>query len=88
MADQLQHWHDVIGALGLILLAASYMSADLRRFRVFSIAAFVVGAIYFLLVPEGSNWVGVGAMALYAVINLVLFTRAMRAKRQAQPAPK
>jgi membrane protein implicated in regulation of membrane protease activity len=88
MVEQLQHWHDVIGALGLILLAASYMSADLRRFRMFSIAAFVAGALYFLLVPEGSNWVGVGAMVVYAAINLILFARAVKAKRQAQPAAK
>jgi membrane protein implicated in regulation of membrane protease activity len=88
MDDAAQHWHDVIGALGLILLAASYMSADLRRFRLLSVAAFVVGAIYFILVPEGSNWVGVGAMVIYAVINLVLFTRAAKARRAAQSAPK
>jgi len=88
MDDALQHWHDVIGALGLILLAASYMSADLRRFRLISMAAFIVGAIYFILVPSGSNWVGVGAMAIYAVINLVLFARATAAKRQAQSAQK
>ena len=88
MDDALQHWHDVIGALGLILLAAAYMSADLRRFRLLSIGAFVVGAIYFILVPEGSNWVGVGAMAIYGVINLVLFARGAAAKRQVQSAQK
>ncbi len=87
MADNVaQHWHDIIGALGLILLAASYMSADLRRFRMLSISAFVVGAIYFILVPEGSNWVGVIAMAIYAAINVFLFARTRRAKSQAQPS--
>lgn len=86
--DALQHWHDAIGVLGLALLAASYMSSDLKKFRLFSVAAFVVGALYFILVPEGSNWVGVGAMAIYAVINLVLFSRAAKAKRLGQAAPK
>jgi membrane protein implicated in regulation of membrane protease activity len=85
MTDQaLQHWHDAIGVLGLALLAASYMSADMKNFRLISVAAFVVGAIYFILVPEGSNWVGVIAMAIYGAINLVLFQRA-RIKRSVQP---
>ena len=77
--NELQHWHDAIGVLGLALLAASYLSQDFRNFRLLSIGAFAVGAIYFILVPEGSNWVGVLAMAVYGVINLVLFARARRA---------
>jgi membrane protein implicated in regulation of membrane protease activity len=81
MTDEaLQHWHDAIGVLGLALLAASYMSADMRNFRLISVAAFVVGAIYFILVPAGSNWVGVIAMAVYGAINLVLFARARKAR--------
>jgi membrane protein implicated in regulation of membrane protease activity len=76
----LQHWHDAIGVLGLALLAASYLSQDMKAFRLWSVGAFAVGAIYFILVPEGSNWVGVLAMAVYGVINLVLFARARRAK--------
>jgi membrane protein implicated in regulation of membrane protease activity len=76
--DALQHWHDLIGVLGLSLLAASYLSPDMRSFRLWSIGAFAVGAIYFILVPEGSNWVGVLAMGVYGVINLVLFARARR----------
>jgi membrane protein implicated in regulation of membrane protease activity len=88
MDDVAQHWHDIIGALGLLLLAASYMSSDLSRFRMFSISAFVVGAIYFILVPEGSNWVGVIAMAIYAAINLVLFARARRNKGEVRSATK
>jgi len=51
-------------------------------------AAFIVGAVYVILVPEGSNWVGVGAMAIYAAINLVLFARTTAAKRQAQSPQK
>jgi membrane protein implicated in regulation of membrane protease activity len=77
--DALQHWHDAIGVLGLALLAASYLSADMRAFRLLSVGAFAVGAIYFILVPEGSNWVGVLAMAVYGAINLVLFARARKA---------
>jgi membrane protein implicated in regulation of membrane protease activity len=80
----LQHWHDAIGVLGLALLAASYMSADTRAFRLWSVGAFAVGAIYFILVPEGSNWVGVLAMAVYGAINLVLFARTRRAKAEAK----
>ena len=79
-SDALQHWHDAIGVLGLALLAASYLSQDMKAFRLWSVGAFAVGAIYFILVPEGSNWVGVLAMAVYGVINLVLFARARRAK--------
>ena len=78
--DVLQHWHDAIGVLGLALLAASYLSADMRAFRLLSVGAFAVGAIYFILVPEGSNWVGVLAMAVYGAINLVLFARARKAR--------
>jgi membrane protein implicated in regulation of membrane protease activity len=85
-SDALQHWHDAIGVLGLALLAASYMSQDMRAFRLWSVGAFAVGAIYFILVPEGSNWVGVLAMAVYGVINLVLFARARRAKAAAGKA--
>ena len=85
MTDEaLQHWHDAIGVLGLALLAASYLSPDMRKFRLLSVAAFAVGAIYFILVPEGSNWVGVIAMGIYGVINLILFARA-RANRAGQP---
>lgn len=79
-SDALQHWHDAVGMLGLALLAASYFSKDMRAFHLWSISAFAVGAMYFLLVPEGSNWVGVLAMAVYGAINLVLFTRARRTK--------
>jgi len=78
--DVLQHWHDAIGVLGLALLAASYLSKEMKAFRLWSVGAFAVGAIYFILVPEGSNWVGVLAMAVYGVINLVLFARARKAK--------
>jgi membrane protein implicated in regulation of membrane protease activity len=86
-SDPLQHWHDAIGVLGLALLAASYLSKDMRAFRLWSIGAFAIGAIYFILVPEGSNWVGVLAMAVYGAINLVLFARARRAtKAQAADA--
>jgi membrane protein implicated in regulation of membrane protease activity len=84
--DPLQHWHDAIGVLGLALLAASYLSVDMRAFRLWSVGAFAVGAIYFILVPEGSNWVGVLAMAVYGAINLVLFARARRAKAEAKKA--
>ncbi len=83
----LQNWHDVIGVLGLALLAASYLSSDMKQFRLLSIGAFAVGAIYFILVPEGSNWVGVLAMAVYGAINLVLFTRARR-RSDAEKAAK
>ncbi|HVO03036.1 MAG TPA: hypothetical protein VMT54_12585 [Candidatus Cybelea sp.] len=85
--DVLQHWHDAIGVLGLTLLAASYLSADMRAFRLWSIGAFAVGAIYFILVPEGSNWVGVLAMAVYGTINLILFARARRAGKEVKAAP-
>ena len=88
-SNPLQHWHDAIGVLGLALLAASYLSKDLRAFRLWSVGAFAIGAIYFILVPEGSNWVGVLAMAVYGVINLVLFGRARRtqaALKKAQAA--
>lgn len=77
--NALQHWHDAIGVLGLALLAASYFSKDMRAFRLWSIGVFAVGAVYFILVPEGSNWVGVLAMAVYGCLNLVLFARARRA---------
>jgi membrane protein implicated in regulation of membrane protease activity len=87
MADgALQHWHDIIGVLGLALLAASYLSADMRAFRLWSVGAFAVGALYFILVPDGSNWVGVLAMAVYGAINLVLFGRARRAEAAAKKA--
>jgi membrane protein implicated in regulation of membrane protease activity len=76
--DILQHWHDAVGVLGLALLAASYLSPDMRRFRLWSVGAFAVGAIYFILVPEGSNWVGVLAMAVYGGLNLILFARARK----------
>ena len=85
-SNPLQHWHDAIGVLGLALLAASYLSADMRAFRLWSVGAFAVGAIYFILVPEGSNWVGVLAMAVYGVINLVLFARARKAQAAAKKA--
>jgi hypothetical protein len=85
-SEALQHWHDAIGVLGLALLAASYMSSDLRAFRLWSVGAFAVGAIYFILVPEGSNWVGVLAMAVYGAINLVLFARARKAQAAAKKA--
>jgi len=84
--EVLQHWHDVVGLLGLALLAASYLSPDMRAFRLWSIGAFAVGAIYFILVPAGSNWVGVLAMAVYGAINLVLFTRARRAEAATKKA--
>ena len=87
-AEALQHWHDAIGLLGLTLLAASYLSADMRAFRLWSIGAFAVGAIYFILVPAGSNWVGVLAMAVYGAINLILFTRARRAEAATKSAKK
>jgi membrane protein implicated in regulation of membrane protease activity len=80
----LQHWHDAVGVLGLALLAASYLSSDMRKFRLWSIGAFAVGAIYFILVPEGSNWVGVLAMAVYGVMNLLLFARARKAQAAAK----
>ena len=82
--DPLQHWHDAIGVLGLALLAASYLSKDMKAFRLWSIGAFAIGAIYFIMVPEGSNWVGVLAMAVYGAINLVLFARARREKQAAK----
>jgi membrane protein implicated in regulation of membrane protease activity len=85
-SNPLQHWHDAVGVLGLALLAASYFSKDMRGFRLWSIGAFAVGAIYFILVPEGSNWVGVLAMAVYGVINLVLFARARKAQAAAKKA--
>ena len=85
-SNPLQHWHDAVGVLGLALLAASYLSKEMRAFRLWSIGAFAVGAIYFILVPEGSNWVGVLAMAVYGAINLVLFGRARRAKIDAKKA--
>ena len=84
--SELQFWHDAIGILGLALLAASYLSSDMRSFRLWSVGAFAVGAIYFILVPQGSNWVGVLAMAVYGAINLVLFARARRAKAAAKKA--
>ena len=84
--DVLQHWHDAVGVLGLALLAASYLSPDLRTFRLWSVGAFAVGAIYFILVPEGSNWVGVLAMAVYGAINLVLFGRARKQEAEAKKA--
>jgi hypothetical protein len=85
-SEALQHWHDAVGALGLALLAASYLSSDMRAFRLWSVGAFAVGAIYFILVPEGSNWVGVLAMAVYGAINLVLFGRARKAQAAAKKA--
>ena len=85
-ASNLQHWHDAVGILGLCLLAASYLSSDMRKFRMLSVGAFAVGAIYFILVPEGSNWVGVLAMAVYGAINLVLFARARKAQAAAKKA--
>jgi membrane protein implicated in regulation of membrane protease activity len=87
-SDVLQHWHDAVGMLGLALLAASYFSKDMRAFRLWSIGAFAVGAIYFILVPAGSNWVGVCAMAVYGAINLVLFTRARRSEAAEKAAKK
>ena len=84
--NELQHWHDAIGVLGLALLAASYLSSDMRNFRMLSVGAFAVGAIYFILVPEGSNWVGVLAMAVYGAINVVLFARARKAQAAAKKA--
>ena len=84
--NPLQHWHDAIGMLGLTLLAASYLSLDMRAFRLWSVGAFAIGAIYFILVPEGSNWVGVLAMAVYGAINLVLFARARKAQAAAKKA--
>ena len=86
--NALQHWHDIIGVLGLALLAASYLSPDMRSFRLWSIGAFAVGAIYFILVPAGSNWVGVLAMAVYGAINLVLFARARRRDEATKAAAK
>ena len=85
-SNPLQHWHDAVGVLGLALLAASYFSKDMRAFRLWSIGAFAVGAIYFILVPEGSNWVGVLAMAIYGAINLILFARARKAQAAAKKA--
>ena len=82
--NPLQHWHDAVGVLGLALLAASYFSKDMKAFRLWSIGAFAVGAIYFILVPEGSNWVGVLAMAIYGAINLILFARARKAQAAAK----
>jgi membrane protein implicated in regulation of membrane protease activity len=84
--NALQHWHDAIGVLGLALLAASYLSKEMKAFRIWSVGAFAVGAIYFILVPEGSNWVGVLAMAVYGAINLVLFARARKAQAAAKRA--
>jgi membrane protein implicated in regulation of membrane protease activity len=83
-SNPLQHWHDAVGVLGLALLAASYFSKDMKAFRLWSIAVFAVGAIYFILVPEGSNWVGVIAMAVYGAINLILFARARKAQAAAK----
>ena len=85
-SNALQHWHDAVGVLGLALLAASYLSSDMRAFRLLSVGAFAIGAIYFILVPEGSNWVGVLAMAVYGAINLILFGRARKAKAAAKNA--
>ena len=84
-SSELQFWHDAIGILGLALLAASYLSSDMRKFRMWSVGAFAVGAIYFILVPDGSNWVGVLAMAVYGAINVLLFVRARKAKKAAAP---
>jgi membrane protein implicated in regulation of membrane protease activity len=83
---ELQLWHDAIGILGLALLAASYLSSDMRKFRLWSVGAFAVGAIYFILVPQGSNWVGVLAMAVYGAINVVLFARARKNEAAAKKA--
>jgi CRP-like cAMP-binding protein len=71
-------WQDWAANLCYLLLAASYLVADLYWLRILAIVALGLEGIYFYFGSTPPLWVGIGWSAVFVAINLVQLMRMTR----------
>lgn len=61
---------DWIGTLSYVLLAASYLVTNIYWLRGLAIVALSVEALYFIMVGQGTMWVGIAWVGVFNLINI------------------
>jgi len=71
-------WHDWLGNVSYLLIAASYMVTSMLWLRMLAILGLATEAVYFYVVGSSSLWVAIGWSMVFLAINAVQLTRLLR----------